>query len=150
MDFLELWKKFKTNWLYPAGFCFTITVLLFLILGEASAENAVPGITLRQTVCIYGFSLGMAGIGKILSLSIGSVSRYIIHASLSLLDFIVFILLLTGYASKNGFATVGISIGFLFFYGLIMGIRGIFLLSGKEKKNNSKEYSSCFSSKNKH
>lgn len=142
MFVLEFWNQFKTKWFYPACGFFVATVFVFLIVGA-------PGVSRRQLICFFGFAVGMAAASKLLYLPFGAITRYLLHACASLVDFILFVLLLTGYTSQHGFGAVGISVAFLFFYALIMGFRGLLLWLFTEKEKDKKQYERCFPAKKK-
>jgi len=141
------WKKLLQNWIYPASLIYTVFVVCFLILANLLNEGTVvPALNIRNAFCFLGFALGFAGANMLLRFPWGVVTRYVLHASVLLIDFILFVLVFPGNLS-NGFAVLTFSLFFLFFYVLIMTLKGLFYLARKEKDNSKKEYTDAFPKK---
>ncbi len=144
---MKNWKKFAQDWLTSTCVIYTVFVICFLILAKLLQEGmTVPALNLRNAFCFLGFAFGWAGANQVLHIELGTVTRYVFHATILLIDFILFVLVLPGNL-PNGFAILTFSLFFLFFYALIMILRGLLYLARREKENSKKEYTKTFSQK---
>ncbi len=138
------WEKIKQEWLFPSGCYFIVVLFVFFAFLKLSMPDGTIGLTVRDTLCLLGYSVGLSAAKFLLQLDMGAITRYILHAAASLVDFIVFVLLLTGHLSGKGFTGVMISIIYFVGYIIVMVVRGFVLSAKKEEENQKKEYSNRF------
>ncbi len=141
---MKKWQTLKEKWLYPTGFTFIIVLACFFLFLEISMPDGTVGLTVRDTFCLLGYSFGITASNFILHMDFGAITRYTVHTAALLVDFIVFVLILTGYISGKGFAAVMISIFYLIGYLIVMLIRGLLLSKKKEQANAKQAYINRF------
>ncbi len=143
---MKKWNNLVQNWLRPACVIYTIFIVVFLLFAQLlSSEHIISSLNMRNALCFLGFSLCWAAANLVFRMQIGSLTKYVFHAGALLCDFILFILVFTGYAINRGFGAVIACLFFLVFYIIIMGLGGMISYARKEEKNNQKEYTNTFS-----
>ena len=98
---------------------------------------------LKFMAMLFVFSLLFALINKLLTLKIVTALKFLLHFVLTLIDFILMFIVVSGYY-LNGPTALFIIICFILVYAIIMGatmlIRGVF----QEKKKDKSEYKKMF------
>ena len=138
-------NEVKEKWIYPTGAFFIAVLLVFFVFLKLSMPEGVVVLTVRDTFCLLGYSIGLTAAKFILHTDLGTVTRYVLHAAAALVDFIVFILLLTGHIGDRLFSAIVISIIYLIGYLIVMAVRGAILSAIKREENQKQTYKNRFS-----
>ncbi|MCL2518171.1 MAG: hypothetical protein FWF15_06365 [Oscillospiraceae bacterium] len=136
-----MFKKILTTIIYPACSLFTVCIFITTAIASSVDSNMVPD--LKFMAMLFVFSLLFALINKILTLKIVTALKFLLHFVLTLIDFILMFIVVSGYY-LNGPTALFIIICFILVYAIIMGatmlIRGVF----QEKKKDKSEYKKMF------
>ncbi len=142
---MKRFDEIKEKLFYPTGAFFVVVLFVFFGFLKLTMPQGVVALSVRDTFCLLGYSLGLSGARLILHTDFGSATRYVLHAVAVLADFVLFVLLLTGHMKGKGFSAVVISIVYMIGYLIVMAIRGAVLSAKKEEANQAKDYTNRFS-----
>ena len=138
-------QKFMQKWLYPGCFLFVIVTVVLLTVGKLADLERTPSLSLRMLLCFLGFSLCLSFARYLLTRQdLGGVTVVLAHYLACVGSFLLFVLLLTGYAIGRGYATVVASILFTAVYAIWFLIYSLVTARKKKKQDEKRDYTPKF------